>query len=475
MAKRLQIAEGVIDKVRQNPPQFGALHWDGKLIRDTLGNSGEHLAILVSGSPEYTEGKLLGVPSLVDSTGKSQSDASYDLLEVWELVDNIVALVFDTTSSNSGVNKGAAKLLEERLNKKVFYLACRHHVLEIIVGAIWKLLFGKVLGPDNTLFAKFKDAWNDLDKTIAAETLKINDPWLSVVKTRVVHKLQTLLRRNDSKEITRDDYRECAENAVILLGGIPPRGIHYMKPGAVHQARWMACNLYAGKMFMFSKEMSYNEETFEHLRRINVFLNLFYVPLWMRASSGADAPYYDLQLFHDMIAYREVDKEIAEEVLRKLANHCWYLTEEVVPFVLFSNNPAVTEEIKQEIARKIMITPIPENFRLGKPVFRSIASDTTLTDLVGPDSHTLFQSLHIGNTWLGKPVNQWKEDPDFIVAETFVRNVKVVNDAAERGVKLMTDYATAITTDPQQKAAMLQCVEHHRRLYPDFQKRTLNK
>ena len=56
---------------------------------------------------------------MLDSTGKSQANASYDLLEVWELTDNVVALVFDMTASNSGVNKGAAILLEQQLGKKL--------------------------------------------------------------------------------------------------------------------------------------------------------------------------------------------------------------------------------------------------------------------------------------------------------------------------------------------------------------------
>ena len=40
------------------------------------------------------------------------------------------------------------------------------------------------------------------------------------------------------------------------------------------------------------------------------------------------------------------------------------------------------------------------------------------------------------------PVAEWPSDPAFVVAEKFVRSVKVVNDAAERGVKLVSDFAT---------------------------------
>ena len=119
--------------MRLNPPQFGALHWDRKLLKDILVVQHEQLAVLVSGAPEYSEGKLLGVPILVDSKGETQANATLDLLEAWDLSDNVVALVFDTTASNSGIHNGTAKLIEENLGRKLLYLACRHHIFEIFV------------------------------------------------------------------------------------------------------------------------------------------------------------------------------------------------------------------------------------------------------------------------------------------------------------------------------------------------------
>ena len=80
----------------------------------------------------------------------------------------------------------------------------------------------------------------------------------------------------------------------------------------------------------------------------------------------------------------------------------------------------------------------------------------------------------LSSDWLAKPVSQWSGDPAFVVAEQFVRTVKVVNDSAERGVKLISDFATIITTDPDQRAWLLQGVEQHRKLYSSFDKKTLN-
>ncbi|KAG0714022.1 hypothetical protein GWK47_014951 [Chionoecetes opilio] len=130
MLTRYHISQEYMAAFSEDPPKYAALHWDGKMLRDVLGSdpgtTSETLAVLVSGPPAYPEGKLLGVPVIDSSTGTAQAEASMDLLEAWGLTGVITALVFDTTASNSGVHRGAAKLLEQQLDRKVFYLACRH-------------------------------------------------------------------------------------------------------------------------------------------------------------------------------------------------------------------------------------------------------------------------------------------------------------------------------------------------------------
>ena len=317
---------------------------------------------------------------------------------------------------------------------------------EVVFGGVWKLLFGKTVGPENQLFLMFKKNWKQLDKQKAVKTLSITDPWLKKRRDDVVDELTKLLSGNGKKAMPRDDYRECAENALLILGHTCTDDARPKKPGAMHHARWMVCNLYAAKMLMYSEQMHYDSVTVDKLQRLNIFLQLFYVPLWLNATSACNAPMIDLQLFHDMMDFRTIDREIADIFLKKMANHRWYLTEEILPFVLFSSHPAVTSEVKQAIARKILAKPIPDNFRLGKPVFREITRESCLTDLVGPESFMLFRSLHISTSWLAAPVMDWRCNPDFLIAEESVKSVKVTNDVAEQGVKLISDFACYITT-----------------------------
>ena len=89
--------------------------------------------------------------------------------------------------------------------------------------------------------------------------------------------------------------------------------------------------------------------------------------------------------------FREVDKAVADTIIAKLDNHKWYLTEEVVPFAHFSHHSMMTHGLKQEMAIKLSTTSLPQNFRLGNPMFRKVNRDTTLTDLISPESHALFK------------------------------------------------------------------------------------
>ena len=63
-----------------------------------------------------------------------------------------------------------------------------------------------------------------------------------------------------------------------------------------------------------------------------------------------------------------------------------------------------------------------------------------------------------------------RPDQDYLAAERIVLNLKVVNDTAERGVKLIQDYNSILTNDEDQKQYLLQVVQQQRRNFPDASK-----
>ena len=59
------------------------------------------------------------------------------------------------------------------------------------------------------------------------------------------------------------------------------------------------------------------------------------------------------------------------------------------------------------------------------------------------------------------------------VSKEYVINVSVVNDLAERGMHLITEFASKCR-NKEEREALLQVVEEHRKLFPDFTKKTLS-
>lgn len=55
--------------------------------------------------------------------------------------------------------------MEEMLESLLLFLACRHHVFELHLGAVFKLNMGHFSCPDITLFKNFKEFWPKIDKT----------------------------------------------------------------------------------------------------------------------------------------------------------------------------------------------------------------------------------------------------------------------------------------------------------------------
>ena len=101
-----------------------------------------------------------------------------------------------------------------------------------------------------------------------------------------------------------------------------------MRPGAAHHARWMPSILYPAKMYAFSAQTAYDDNTIQKLERMNKFNALFYVNKWLSASVGADAPFNDLQLWHELNEYRKHDASVANAAINAMKRHLWYLTEE---------------------------------------------------------------------------------------------------------------------------------------------------
>ena len=114
------------------------------------------------------------------------------------------------------------------------------------------------------------------------------------------------------------------------------------------------------------------------------------------------------------------------------------------------------------MAYKLLSLPKPDQYPPGKPVLPNLEANTELVDLVGENSHFLFHVLKLDTNWLGQNVPEWELDEDFVKAKDFVSSVKVVNDPAERGIKLCQDFLHLLSKNSKTEHDIQQIVDHHR-------------
>ena len=95
-----------------------------------------------------------------------------------------------------------------------------------------------------------------------------------------------------------------------------------------------------------------------------------------------------------------------------------------------------------------------------------------ISEFVGQDSWMFFHILKLETSFLTVPVKDWEMNPAYKDAKEVVSNLCVVNDAAERGVKLCYDFLSSSKKEANLQN-VLQVVENCRNSLPNQRKRKL--
>ena len=463
---RKKFRESVLESLRS---EFCAavpltVHWDGKLMEDvTTKEHVDRLPVLISG---FGAEQLLGVPKLSSGTGEVQAAAVVQCLKEWGIEDRVAALCFDTTASNTGLHQGACVLIERSLKKNLLHTACRHHIMELIIGAAFDQMLGDSSGPEITLFKRFQQQWQfiDRDKFQPASTDPYVESLVSNWRGDIVQFSTVQLELHQP----RDDYREFLELSLIYLGSIPSRGLHFQMPGAVHRARWMSRVLYVIKIWLFRQQFKLTKREQNGIRELAAFAVIVYLRCWIKASLAVEAPFNDFQLMGQLLRYPEA--KISSVTSKKLGLHLWYISEELVALALFDNRvPADMKKLMVAAMDKPAPDHPPKRPRIDTSAF---LSDKGLEQFCTANSRALFNLLQLPTSFLMKDPSCWKDDEAYKEAVQRVKGLAVVNDRAERGVALIQDFNKKLTKG-EELQFLLQVVSDHRRQFPDCKKSTL--
>ncbi|KAG0714555.1 hypothetical protein GWK47_013921 [Chionoecetes opilio] len=334
----------------RNPeiPERLVLHSDGKLLPSLSGDTEDRIAVLLTGEDDAEF--LLGVPASSDSTGRNVAAVVLKEVDEAGVRDKIIAFCFDTTVSNTGMVQGACIRIEQELGRSLLWLACRHHVHEVILKDVFKASLGSSSGPDIGIFKRLRDRWSFVDSS-QRETVETSEDLVEFFATNdTASKLKDdalafLKEALMLKNHPREDYEELLRLSYLFLGGKGPAK-PFRRPGALHQARWMAKAIYCLKLQMLKSQLSLTGREKAGVERVALFVALVYCKQWHEAPISVKAPLNDVLFLEILKTYP--DQTVAKAAEQALRRHLWYVSEENAGLAFFDSRIDV-EEKKQMV------------------------------------------------------------------------------------------------------------------------------
>ena len=469
--KRKVARSSVVSSIRSSFPRtLSQVCFDGKLL-PSLGGFGKdnRLAVVII---QEDENQILAVARVSSGTGEAEANCVKATLDAWEIAELIIACGFDTTSTNTGVHTGGCKILQDLLGRQILWLACRHHIGELIVKAAFHTIFGKTKSPVEPICALLKDSWNSLNT---------QDILLPAIPVCYDDEVQTLLSFVTSRLhptnlefLPRDDYKELLELALLFLGGSIDRKkgweYHLQRPGADHHARWMSKCIYVLKICLVRHQLKLHYTMKKKVEKMSLFIIFPYLQYWFTTPSLTSAASNDLLLYKSLLKFSKVDKAVSTAAADKLQRHTWYLTEENIPFALFDTS--LPSSLRDDLAAAISILP-PGTIPPRKPTLPELTAESNLLDFVGPRSTLLFNLVDVPHTFLSS--SSWKESPSYTKVQEALARLHPINDSSERALGLATSVNNKITFDDETYQNLILGIDQHRKLYGMGSKKDLKK
>lgn len=202
------------------------------------------------------------------------------------------------------------------------------------------------------------------------------------------------------------------------------------------------------------------------LKCLCAFIVKFYVRYWFTTPVAVMAPFNDLIFLKSLSVTDQRPKfnELLFIAKEKFSNHLWYLSEELVCLSFFDDRIPFHIKIKMvkrmherenDSIQCLKRVPVPKNVH-----------SKDLSFFVSSSSMNFFKTLELPHEFLNKDPKDWETTESYQAARQHIKQLKVVNDVAERGVALITEFNSSITNDEEQKQYSNICC----RLFPNFEK-----
>ena len=138
------------------------LHYDGKLVEELERSKVKRIKYdrlsVIARLPEIDgpdSEQILGIPQIKNGKGITQTTAIYEMLDRYDLIDNVVGTCQDTTSANVGNKQGVTVCSGKRSDRLLLRIDCRRHVIELEIKHFASAVSGRgTTAPGDKLFTK---------------------------------------------------------------------------------------------------------------------------------------------------------------------------------------------------------------------------------------------------------------------------------------------------------------------------------
>lgn len=116
-----------------------------------------------------------------------------------------------------------------------------------------------------------------------------------------------------------------------------------------------------------------------------------------------------------------------------------------------------SDEVFESCERRVKVTPdeIIKSFK-----------EKNISDFVTKKTFQFFRRFQISTNFLLNDPTTWDSDEHYIAGRTFVKKLRVTNDTAEQGVKLLIDFLGLLSKDEVETEYILQVVSEGRKEFP---------
>lgn len=222
----------------------------------------------------------------------------------------------------------------------------------------------------------------------------------------------------------------------------------------------MSKGIYSLKIMLFLNQFKISKGEKKAIQSICCFIIKCYTQSWFTATEALQAPLNDIKLLMRLNSYKNDDKIIADIAINKFINHLWYLNEECAVFTLYDDR--IDIEKKRAMVQRILENDEDEEEEEVKKKLHIKSEDVSCflnkdlpTILLSAKSMKLFKRLGLKTNFLKIDPSQWNTQLDYIEGQQIIESLRVVNDTAERGVKLMEEFNDKITKNEEQKQFLL--------------------